>query len=67
MTSWATVEGLPYPLGVSWCAEDAAYNFAVYSKHATNVRLLLFADEFEHPYLELALDSALERPAQRVQ
>jgi hypothetical protein len=44
-TAWATAEGLPYPLGVSWCAEDRAYNFALYSKHATAVRLLLFGDE----------------------
>ena len=43
--SWASNEGLPYPLGVSWCAADHAYNFALYSKHATSVRLLLFADE----------------------
>ena len=43
MISWATAEGLPYPLGVSWCAEDRAYNFALYSKHATTVQLLLFA------------------------
>jgi glycogen operon protein len=45
MTRWASAEGLPYPLGVSWCADDEAFNFAIYSKHATAVRLLLFADE----------------------
>jgi glycogen operon protein len=44
MTSWSSVEGLPYPLGVSWCELDRAYNFALYSKHATSVRLLLFGD-----------------------
>jgi len=44
MTSWATVEGLPYPLGMTWCAAGSAYNFALYSKHATTVRLLLFGD-----------------------
>jgi len=42
--SWASSEGLPYPLGVSWCPDERAYNFALYSKHATDVRLLLFAD-----------------------
>jgi pullulanase/glycogen debranching enzyme len=42
--SWATLEGPPYPLGVSWSEADRAYNFAVYSKHATTVRLLLFDD-----------------------
>lgn len=44
-TSRATTEGLPYPLGVSWCAGEAAYHFALYSKHATVVRLLLFGDQ----------------------
>jgi isoamylase len=56
MSSWATVEGLPYPLGVSWCEEDRAYNFALYSKHATSVRLLLFADDdLATPRLDVAL------------
>jgi pullulanase/glycogen debranching enzyme len=56
MTSWATAEGLPYPLGVSWCADDGAYNFALYSKHATAVRLLLFGEDVEVPRAEIALD-----------
>jgi glycogen operon protein len=55
--SWASIEGLPYPLGVSWCETDRAYNFAVYSKHATSVRLLLFAaDDLATPRVDLALD-----------
>jgi len=57
MRSWAAAEGLPYPLGVSWCADEDAYNFALYSKHATVVRLLLFADDdLEAPRIEVALD-----------
>ncbi|HEU4729580.1 MAG TPA: glycogen-debranching protein [Kofleriaceae bacterium] len=56
MTSWAAAEGLAYPLGVSWCAEDRAYNFALYSKHATSVRLLLFGDDVETPRAEIELD-----------
>ena len=57
MTTWASVEGLPYPLGVSWCADERAYNFALYSKHATTVRLLLFADsDFGVPRVELTLE-----------
>ena len=55
--SWATAEGLPYPLGVSWHAGERAYNFAVYSKHATSVRVLLFGDDdLAAPRVELALD-----------
>jgi isoamylase len=41
MTSWATAEGLPFPFGIWWSPEDRAYNFALYSTHATSVRLLL--------------------------
>jgi glycogen operon protein len=55
--TWATVEGLPYPLGVSWCETDRAYNFALYSKHATSVRLLLFDDrDLATPRVEIALE-----------
>ena len=59
--SWASVEGLPFPLGVSWSADDQAYNFALYSKHATAVRLLLFCDDFERPHVELALDPLIHK------
>ena len=55
--SWASAEGLPYPLGVSWSPEDATYNFALYSKHATAVRLLLFgAADLAAPRVEVALE-----------
>jgi hypothetical protein len=47
MTSWATAEGLRYPLGVSGCPEDGADSFALYSKHATSVRRLLLADDLD--------------------
>jgi len=57
MTGWATAEGLPYPLGVSWHERDRVYNFALYSKHATAVKLLLFAaDEVTRPRAVLPLD-----------
>ena len=32
MPSWATVEGAPFPQGVSWIEDEQAYNFALYSK-----------------------------------
>ena len=44
MDLWARQEGTPLPLGVSHVPEDDAYNFALYSKHATGVRLLLYRD-----------------------
>jgi glycogen operon protein len=43
--SWASVEGLPIPLGATWIAEEEAWNFAVYSEHAHGVTLLLYADD----------------------
>lgn len=55
--SWASEEGLPYPLGVSWISEERAFNFALYTKHATSVRLLLYAENnTETPRLALSLD-----------
>ena len=43
MDKWAAVEGAPYPLGVSFVKADGAYNFSLYSKHATGLTLHLYA------------------------
>jgi glycogen operon protein len=43
--SWASLEGLPTPLGATWIAEEAAWNFAIYSEHAERVTLLLYVEE----------------------
>jgi hypothetical protein len=60
--SWSSIEGLPYPLGVSWSGEDRTYNFALYSKHATSVRLLLFsADNLASPYEEVSFDPLVNK------
>ncbi len=54
---WAREEGSPHPLGVHYVGRDHAYNFALYSKHATQVTLLLYtADEVAVPALEVPLD-----------
>jgi glycogen operon protein len=60
--SWASDEGLSYPLGVSWCESERAFNFALYSKHATGVRLLLF-DELDHamPRIEVVLEPLIHK------
>jgi isoamylase len=42
---WASQEGTPSPLGVTWLKEEQAYNFALYSKHATGVTLVLYTVE----------------------
>lgn len=45
MGSWAETEGLPFPLGATWIPQDEAYNFALYSEHATGVTLHLYAEQ----------------------
>src|SRR5712691_12004131 len=57
MTSWATVEGAPFPQGVTWSEDEQAYNFALYSKHAESVTLLLYReDDVMHPLFTSRLD-----------
>lgn len=41
---WEATEGSPNPLGATWIASEQAYNFAIYSKYATNVTLLLYRE-----------------------
>ena len=54
--SWASVEGLPIPLGATWIADEDAWNFAVYSEHAERVTLLLYAEDLARPVLARPLD-----------
>jgi glycogen operon protein len=57
MPSWATVEGAPFPQGVTWIEDEQAYNFALYSKHADSVTLLLYrAEDAVHPVVTYRLD-----------
>ena len=48
-TSWAAVDGAPAPLGLTYIPEERAYNFALNSKYATPVRLLLYGDDETNP------------------
>ena len=58
MRRWAETEGAPFPLGASWLAEEQAYNFALYSKHAERVTLLFFGrEDFIRPLLSWPFDS----------
>jgi isoamylase len=43
--SWATEQGSPSALGATWIAAEQAYNFALYSKDAEQVTLLLYASQ----------------------
>jgi isoamylase len=56
-SAWASLEGLPVPLGATWIAEEDAWNFALYSDHAARVTLLLYGEEdLANPILTRRLD-----------
>ena len=44
MSRWTDTDGSPNPLGCTWIAASNAYNFALYSKYATSVTLLIYGD-----------------------
>ena len=55
--TWEQQEGRTFPLGATHIAENNSINFAIYSKHATQVRLLLFSeDDFDCPQLAFDFD-----------
>ena len=57
MPDWVDAEGAALPLGASWCEAAQAWNFALYSKHAEEVTLLLYgAGEFVRPLLTYRMD-----------
>jgi isoamylase len=53
---WAAREGLPDPLGATWIEEERAYNFALYSKHAEAVVLLLYGEDLIRPAFTYRFD-----------
>ncbi|HEX7484594.1 MAG TPA: isoamylase [Vicinamibacterales bacterium] len=59
---WARAEGLPSPLGATWNAKARGWNFAIYSKHATSITLLLYGrDEFIKPLYRFRLDHLIHK------
>ena len=57
MNRWTAMEGSPYPLGVTFIVSERAYNFALYSKHATGITLYLYADgDPVHPVYSCPFD-----------
>src|SRR5215469_306731 len=57
MSNWSQVEGSPQPLGCTWVEGDRCFNFALFSRHATSVTLLLYnADDLINPTLRTPLD-----------
>src|SRR5665213_2657768 len=54
---WDRKEGTPGPMGVTWVPSLNAWNFALYSRRATGVTLLLYsAEDPVHPIFEERLD-----------
>lgn len=54
---WTSREGSANQLGVTYVADEDAYNFAIYSKHAEQVILQFYRDEdLENACLEFAFD-----------
>src|SRR5512133_3390782 len=55
MSTRDSAQGSPIPCGVSHVPAERAYNFAVYSRHARAVSLLLFGEDVRAPLLRLDL------------
>ena len=56
-SSWAAAEGLPFPLGATRIQDEKAWNFALYSKHAQEVTLLLYGEvDLVDPVLSYRFD-----------
>jgi glycogen operon protein len=54
---WERTEGSATPLGATWVESEQAWNFSIFSRHATGLTLLLYAsDDVAHPALERHLD-----------
>src|ERR1044071_1687540 len=54
---WDRKEGTPGPMGVTWVPSLASWNFALYSRRATGVTLLLYnSQDPVNPILECRLD-----------
>ena len=63
MEAWDREGGLGPP-GAIWLEEEQAWNFALYSRHARGVTLLLYGEtDFVHPVIELQLDPLQNKTA----
>jgi glycogen operon protein len=61
---WERTEGSPSPLGATWIESEQAWNFALFSRHASGMKLLLFAeDDLDEPILQISLDPVQNKTA----
>ncbi len=62
MDSWHSAEGSSSHLGVTWIEEEQAFNFALYSKHAAEVTLLLYCkSDLVHPLHEYRFNPLINK------
>src|SRR5260370_28736559 len=61
MTTWSETEGSPQPPGATWLEKEKSYNFSLYSRHATDVTLLLYtAHDLVNPVLRVPLNHLIQ-------
>ncbi len=59
---WELIEGAPAPLGATWVESRQAYNFALYSRSATGVTLLLYTEaDPVSPVQQIQLDPQINK------
>jgi isoamylase len=57
MVNWSRAEGSPQPLGATWLENEQCFNFALYSRHASSVTLLLYSPkDLLNPVIRIPLD-----------
>lgn len=62
MQRWTSIEGSPMPLGATWIPQERAFNFALSSRHADSITLLLYAaDDLINPVATYRFDPVLNR------
>jgi len=62
MTNWSQIEGSAQPLGAVWIGAEKSCNFALYSRHATSVTLLLYSKrDLVNPALRVPLDYLIHK------
>ena len=62
INNWESTEGANYPPGLCYIPEEDAFNFALYSRHATDVSLLIFKpSDLYHPVLRYQLDYRINK------
>jgi len=60
--TWESTEGDSYPLGLTYIGSEDAYNFAIYSRHATSVTLLIYnAESYLNPIYQCHLDYKINK------